>query len=114
MASPASARGPRYVHRAEPLANVPGSRDVGGGVPATLQITAAALDEENITSEPTPADRRHLALRGMQGCEASGTNGIVGHTRELRVLARCLAQDDAADLVQDTWVAALTARTPPR
>ncbi len=39
---------------------------------------------------------------------------LLGHTDELRALAWCLARDDGADLVQDTWVAALQARTRPR
>lgn len=39
---------------------------------------------------------------------------LLGHTDELRALAWCLARDDGADLVQDTWVAALQARARPR
>lgn len=50
----------------------------------------------------------------MHGCDASGTHDVVTHATELRVLARCLAREDAADLLQDTWVAALGARTRPR
>lgn len=42
----------------------------------------------------------------------SAAHEVTRHTDELRRLARCLAKDDAAeaDLLQDTWVAALTAR----
>ena len=75
---------------------------------------ARQLTDNMRCDEPTPGAARHLDLQTMQEQAETATSGLLAHAKDLRTLAACLTRDDAADLVQDTWVAALAARSRPR
>ncbi len=49
----------------------------------------------------------------MQPAQVERPSSMLEHRAPLSALARCLAREDASDLEQDTWVAALQSRTRP-